>query len=193
MPLLDNPAWPAALPRQKSSWVVVPGGGSTWGYDWRGPSAQDALIAVETLRSHFIGTMDEGIMVIGHSNGGQGTFYLATHYPDLVRVAVPAAAYQSASLYVPNSWAHGIHFMDPTLSGILSASIAGGDNDLFLGNLVNSAIRVVHGGEDSNVPAYHSRMAVQIVKTWKAQSDIRQVWYSLPRLRLMLSYLVFPV
>ncbi|KAG8905825.1 hypothetical protein FRB99_008190 [Tulasnella sp. 403] len=163
--------WHNAIPRQKHSWVVIVGGGSEWGYDWRGPSLQDAFAALDVLRSRE--QMWEGAVVIGHSNGGQGAFHLASRFPDFVRSAIPAAAYQSAPLYVPNTWSHGVHFLDPVLEGILKASTAGGDNDLFLGNLVRSRIAVIHGGDDTNVPVYHSRTAVQVVKSWDENADIR--------------------
>ncbi|KIO15959.1 hypothetical protein M407DRAFT_86596 [Tulasnella calospora MUT 4182] len=85
---------------------------------------------------------------------------------------MPAAAYQSAPLYVPNTYAHGTHFVDPNLEMILKASLVGGDNDVFFGNLVRSTVRVVHGGSDTNVPVYHSRTAVQVVKSWDLDADI---------------------
>ncbi|KAG9018296.1 hypothetical protein FRB90_011626 [Tulasnella sp. 427] len=171
---LDNPFWPAALPRQESSWVVVPGGGSAWGYDWRGPSATDCFSALDALSTWLgrDGEREGEVMVLGHSNGGQGAFYFASRYPDRIKSAMPAAAYASAPLYVPTVYAHGAHFTGVGLDGVLQASMVGGDNDRFWGNLVRSKVRVVHGGADRNVPAYHSRMAVQGVKSWDAHADI---------------------
>lgn len=167
---LTSPFWPDALPRQDRSWMVVPAGGSAWGYDWRGSSLQDAFAALAALRARY--TMDDGLVVIGHSNGGQGTFHLASRYPDLVHSAMPAAAYQSAPLYVPETWSHGERFVDPSLAAILRASTAGGDNERFLSNLVRTRMKVVHGGVDTNVPVYHSRASVQTIKSWDSDADI---------------------
>ncbi|KAG8951110.1 hypothetical protein FRC04_006769 [Tulasnella sp. 424] len=169
---LQSPFWPKALPRQERSWIVIPGGGSAWGYDWRGPSARDSFSALAALRRRLGGDEDAGAVVIGHSNGGQGAFYMASRYPDIFKAAMPAAAYQSAPLYVPNTYSHGGHFVDPSLEMILKASLVGGDNDVFFGNLVRSKVRVIHGGSDTNVPAYHSRTAVQVVKSWNREADI---------------------
>ncbi|KAG9003012.1 hypothetical protein FRB93_011299 [Tulasnella sp. JGI-2019a] len=171
---LTNPFWPAAIPRQDRSWVIIPSGGSSWGYDWRGPSLQDILAAVSALRVREP-DMPAGLVVIGHSNGGQGTFHLASRYPDLVHSSMPAAAYQSAPLYVPETYSHGRYWVDPTLDSILKSSTAGGDNDRFLGNLVRGRVRVVHGGDDGNVPVWHGRAAVQTVKDWSLNSDIELI------------------
>ncbi|KDQ06009.1 hypothetical protein BOTBODRAFT_60799 [Botryobasidium botryosum FD-172 SS1] len=167
---IEEPFWSNAIPRQQHSWVVLPSGGTEWGYDWRGPSAADALNAVEALRERE--AIGKGIVVTGHSNGGQGAFYLASRFPDLFRAAIPATSYLSASLYVPTTYAHGVHFTDPVLGGILSASLVGGDNDVFLGNLARSRVRVIHGNSDENIPAWHSREAVSIVKSWDNNADI---------------------
>ncbi|KAG8888706.1 hypothetical protein FRB98_006963 [Tulasnella sp. 332] len=168
---LDNPFWPAAIPRQNGSWVVIPSGGSSWGYDWRGPSLQDTLAAVSALRAREP-RIAPGLVVIGHSNGGQGTFHIASRYPDLVHSCIPAAAYQSAPLYVPETYSHGRYWLDPALDSILKASTAGGDNERFFGNLVRSRVRVVHGGDDGNVPVWHGRAAVQAVKQRDHTADI---------------------
>ncbi|KAG8848430.1 hypothetical protein FRB96_001216 [Tulasnella sp. 330] len=171
---LDNPFWPAAIPRQNGSWVVIPSGGSSWGYDWRGPSLQDTLAAVSALRAREP-RIAPGLVVIGHSNGGQGTFHIASRYPDLVHSCIPAAAYQSAPLYVPETYSHGRYWLDPALDSILKASTAGGDNERFFGNLVRSRVRVVHGGDDGNVPVWHGRAAVQAVKQRDHTADIELI------------------
>jgi pimeloyl-ACP methyl ester carboxylesterase len=169
---LHSEFWTNAIPKQKHSWVIVPGGGSAWGYDWQGPSLQDALAAVDTLRARYP-DMAPGLVVLGHSNGGQGTLHIASRFPDLVRSLLPAAAYQSAPLYVANAYAYGVHFSDPALMAILHASLAGTENDLFFGNLVRSRVTLVHGGADTNVPSYHSASTVQIIKSWQPSADAR--------------------
>jgi pimeloyl-ACP methyl ester carboxylesterase len=165
-----SPFWTNAISRQKYNWVIYPSGLSYWGYDWRGPSALDVFGSVNALRMREPG-IAEHIVVIGHSNGGQGAFFIASRHPDLVPAAIPVAAYLSASAYVPLSFSHGSHYADPALEGILRASTAGGDNDLFLGNLTRSRLRTFHGGDDENVPAWQSRKAAEIVKSFDNVSD----------------------
>lgn len=170
-----SPWWAGAIPRQERSWVVYPSGLGPWGYDWRGPSAQDVSAALATLcarEPHSVSP--DKFVIIGHSNGGQGTNYISSHFPDLVRGSIPVAAYLNAVSYVPISpTSLGVHFTDPVLSGIMNASLAGGDNDLFLGNLTGSRVRVFHGGEDENVPVWQSRKAVEIIKSYDANADVR--------------------
>lgn len=134
----------------------------------------------------YTGDGAPGIVVIGHSNGGQGTWYLISRWPDRVlggntnifllpvsltkfvalMTAVPAAGYIKAqnyvslgnSRYVPrlrkdmedsNSililFPRSAHFIDPSLRAVLETSFTADDNDLFLSNLVDTPILVVHG------------------------------------------------
>jgi pimeloyl-ACP methyl ester carboxylesterase len=171
---LAMPFWSDSIPRQKHSWIVLPTGGTSWGYDWKGPSIPDVLAAIAALRGRE--EIGEGLVVMGHSNGGQGSTYLASRYPDLIRAVLPASAYLSSSLYVSTAYARGLHFTgDPALNSILEASLAGGNNDIFLSNLVRSKVRLVHGGLDENVPVWNSRETLSIVKSWDVKADVEWV------------------
>lgn len=44
---------------------------------------------------------DAKVTLVGHSNGGQGVWYLASRFPDKVRAAIPAAGYIKSQAYVP--------------------------------------------------------------------------------------------
>ena len=46
--------------------------------------------------------------VVGHSNGGQGTWFALTHEPDKVKGAAPVSAYSSIQSYVPYSFWHEV-------------------------------------------------------------------------------------
>lgn len=63
------------------------------GLDWRGPSTQDAwgsldaLVAILEANSVWHAwklTENTPVVVMGHSNGAQGAWYLASRYPDRV-------------------------------------------------------------------------------------------------------------
>ena len=85
-------------------------------------------------------------MIIGHSNGGQGTWYLASRFPDRTRAVIAAAGFLSASAYVPLTLSRGARFTDPALRSVLESSFAPDDNALFLGNLADSIpVLAVHG------------------------------------------------
>ena len=63
------------------------------GLDWHGPSVQDTWSTVEALADIIQHRRDwhpwkladdTRVVVSGHSNGGQGAWYLASRYPDRV-------------------------------------------------------------------------------------------------------------
>ncbi|KAI0306728.1 hypothetical protein B0F90DRAFT_1814573 [Multifurca ochricompacta] len=164
--------WVEAIPRQKRS----------WGLDWHGPSADDAWGTVSALATILEASSrwqawtikPERVVIIGHSNGGQGTWYNAARHPDrVVHVAViPAAGYIKAQAYVPLTQSRSAHFIDPFLRAVLECSFTPDDNDLFLSNLVDTPALVIHGGADENVPTWHSRAAVSVLKTWAADAVV---------------------
>jgi pimeloyl-ACP methyl ester carboxylesterase len=162
---VDSAFWTSALKRRERNWVVLARGLTPWGYDWHGPSALDALAALNTLRQRELGVAPTAV-VIGHSNGGQGALHLGAHFPDVFGGTIPVAAYLTSATYVPTVLSHGMHFAEPTLRGILSASLAGGDNDFFLGNLASRHTRIFHGGDDENVPVWNSRKVFDIIRTY---------------------------
>ncbi|KAH9901635.1 hypothetical protein C8Q73DRAFT_678452 [Cubamyces lactineus] len=173
--------WVQALPRQRHSWIVLPAGRTAWGMDWHGPSAQEAWGTVDAL--HHILTRREQwhewaiapntkVLLMGHSNGGQGAWYLAGRYPDRVVGVVPAAGYIKSQAYVPWVQSRSAHYVDPAVRAILDSSLTPDDNDLFLSNLVDTPVLAIHGGEDDNVPVWHTREAISVLKTWNSQANV---------------------
>ncbi|KIL69564.1 hypothetical protein M378DRAFT_69148 [Amanita muscaria Koide BX008] len=186
--------WADALPRQRNSWIVIPTGRTSWGFDWHGPSAQDAWATIEGLARILDRNeqwriwryaSNKPVVVLGHSNGGQGAWYLASRYPDRVLGVVPAAAYIKSQAYIPLSWSRSAHFIDPTLRAILESALTPDDNDLHLTNLSDKPICAIHGGDDENVPVWHTREAISVLKTWASSPDMiyredkgQPHWYS---------------
>jgi predicted esterase len=177
---LDHSSWTQAVSRQNSSWVIYPTGRTSWGYDWHGPSTLDIWASHAALRS-LISSRDEWkawsidesrVILLGHSNGGQGVWYQASRFPDRVLAAIPAAAYIKSQLYPSTALSHSAHFMDTTLRGILESALQPDDNDLYLSNLVSVQILAIHGGDDMDVPAWHSRQLYAGLKTWYPKANI---------------------
>jgi pimeloyl-ACP methyl ester carboxylesterase len=95
--------------------------------DWHGPSADDAWGTVSAFASILEMSSEwkpwaitpEKVVIIGHSNGGQGTWYHAARHPDRVVaskknfllalwhgpnehvIVIPAAGFIKAQAYVP--------------------------------------------------------------------------------------------
>jgi len=104
--------WADSLPRQDRAWVVIPSGRTSWvihirvfhftdlidgrqGLDWHGPSAADAFTAVTALYDilcarfmNWVYPRDTKVIVMGHSNGGQGAWYVASRWPDKVKAGM---------------------------------------------------------------------------------------------------------
>jgi len=172
-------SWAKTLSQQKSAWILAPTGRTSWGFDWRGPSALSVWSALEALASITHKPEWEGlkfakntkVVVVGHSNGGQGTWYLASRFPDRVIGAIPAAGYIKAQSYIPTSLSRLDRFIDPALRGILNSSLSTDDNDLHLSNLVDTPILAIHGGLDENVPTWHSRELISLLKSRNSAAD----------------------
>ncbi|KAF8894431.1 hypothetical protein BD779DRAFT_1501027 [Infundibulicybe gibba] len=170
-----------SLPASPHSWYVVPTGQTSWGLDWHGPSARDAWASVDALAailekrdiwdSWGIRRMSP-VIIMGHSNGGQGAWYIASRFPDRVLGVIPAAGYIKSQAYVPLTMSRSAHFMDPSLRAILETSLTPDDNDLFLSNLADIPVLAIHGGDDDNVPVWHSRESVGIIRTWRSNADV---------------------
>ena len=97
------PMWTEALGERREGlgWIVFATGKTPWGYDWHGPSAEHAFSARRALpgavdklrdtRADIDGwEVSEAMMLVGHSNGGQGAMYLLERYPDMFVGAIAA-------------------------------------------------------------------------------------------------------
>ncbi|KAF8668028.1 Prolyl oligopeptidase family [Rhizoctonia solani] len=193
-----HPFWISALPRPEYAWVLVVQGLTPWGLDWREASRADVCAALRALVLKLVGVWHEddyctahdlateitvpkppGVLVktipvvaIGHSNGGQGALHLASAFPDCIPALIPAAGYTSARLYVPTQASRGSLFADAALQSILRASLQGQDGDMIAGNLALSRVHLVHGGSDENVPVWHSRERMALIKMWNPDADV---------------------
>ena len=146
-----------------SAWVLTPTGMSPWSSDdwhsWAFADANAAVLAVSDWMKNTgwsaSGVYTDKLLVAGHSNGGQGTWYFATHQPDKVLGAAALSGYSSIENYVPYTmWTEA----DALLDAILRMSRASFRHEVLLENLRGTPILQQHGSADDNVPAYHSRL-----------------------------------
>ncbi|KAJ3120897.1 hypothetical protein HK098_004132 [Nowakowskiella sp. JEL0407] len=177
----DSDFWLEAYNRHDQAWILYPTGRTTWGFDWHGPSymnIQEALDALSELPGVPDGIEDDylvdknKLVYTGHSNGGQGAWWLVSHYPDLAVAAMPAAGFMKIQLYTPYFLRVGDAFADPTLRGILEASISEHDIDLYSSNLAGIPILARSGGSDDNVPPMHTRRMIRLVNEWARDPNI---------------------
>ncbi|KAL4801538.1 hypothetical protein BDV18DRAFT_148781 [Aspergillus unguis] len=145
------------------AWMLFPSGVTSWsGDDWHTWGVADIKAAVNALSGwtramnwNGPGILADEWLAIGHSNGGQGVWFLATHYPDNVFAAAPVSGYTSIENYVPyQMWRDS----EPLLSSVLYQSRASFKHELLLANTAGIPILQQHGSNDTNVPAFHSRL-----------------------------------
>ncbi|KAF4212176.1 hypothetical protein CNMCM5878_001565 [Aspergillus fumigatiaffinis] len=160
------------------AWILSPSGVTPWsGDDWHTWGAGDVEAAVNAIPRWIDSTgwdmvrvSQEEWIVVGHSNGGQGAWFLATHYPDKVIAAAPVSGYSSIENYVPyNMWRDS----EPLLSFVLSRSRSSFKHELLLSNVAGIPILQQHGSIDDNVPAFHSRLMHELLgqTQWPSQYD----------------------
>nr|POE53316.1 putative secreted protein [Quercus suber] len=149
------------------AWVLFPSGVTDWsGDDWHQWGLADVEAAVAAIpdwieRNQWTGPgVDvDRWLVGGHSNGGQGTWYLATHRPDKVIAAASLSGYSSIQNYVPYTFWHST---DPGRMAIVHSVLNSYRHELLLENVADMPVFLQHGSADDNVPSYHSRlMALQ--------------------------------
>ncbi|KIW92854.1 uncharacterized protein Z519_06703 [Cladophialophora bantiana CBS 173.52] len=145
------------------AWILTPTGMSPWSSDdWHTWGFADAQCAVAAIPDWINSTGWNGpsvysdkLLVAGHSNGGQGTWYFASHQPDRVLGAAVASGYSSIESYVPYVWWNEA---DPLRDAILQTSRSSFRHEILADNLVGLPIFQQHGSADDNVPPYHSRL-----------------------------------
>lgn len=162
------------------AWVLFPTGVTPWsGDDWHNwgfPDVQAAVDAIPAWIGHNswngAGVDTNRWLVTGHSNGGQGAWYILTHRPDEVMAAAPLSGYTSIQNYVPY---HFWRSADPARSAIVQASLNSYMHELLLSNAKDIPLLQQHGSADDNVPAYHSRLMHQLLPQNGAESTYLEI------------------
>ncbi|KAJ3196267.1 hypothetical protein HK101_009532 [Irineochytrium annulatum] len=171
----SSPFWTQAYRQQEYSWLLFPTGRTPWGFDWHGPShenVEQALIALQHLHGvpenlkYELAIDLEKLVYTGHSNGGQGAWWLISHHPDRALAAIPASGYMKIQFYTPYYMRVGDAYADPMFRGIMESSIAENDVDLYAANMAGVPIMARTGGNDDNVPPLNTRRLVRLVNEW---------------------------
>eukprot|EP01133_Synstelium_polycarpum_P008939 gene8939-10482_t len=165
--------WMDAIPRQSRLWILYPTGRRSWGYDWESASRLNVFGALNYLSKNLPGLptnlvpsfpIDASkVLFVGHSMGGHGCWSLLSHFGDLAVGGACAAGFVKLQFYVFMNTRPGFSYVDPVLQGILMASIAENDNDLYTTNLVGLPLMARYGQNDTNVNPWHSRRMARMV------------------------------
>ncbi|KAI8833518.1 hypothetical protein BJ741DRAFT_551218 [Chytriomyces cf. hyalinus JEL632] len=171
----SSPFWTEAYKQQDYAWILFPTGRTPWGFDWHGPSNLNVEAAIHTLthlhgvpqelRGNF-GINPDKLIYTGHSNGGQGAWWMSSHYPDRALAAIPASGYLKIQFYTPYYMRLGDAYTDPVFRAIMESSIAENDIDMYAANMAGVPILARTGGNDDNVPPMNTRRIVRLVNEW---------------------------
>jgi len=150
------------------AWVIFPTGVTPWsGDDWHTWGFADIRAAIgsipswiKTMQWDGIGVDTDHWLVSGHSNGGQGTTYIMTHWPDNVIGSAPVSGYLSIPQYVPFSFWRP---MESRKRMVLDAALNSWRLELLIENAKDVPLQLQHGSADVNVPVYHSRLMYQLL------------------------------
>ncbi|KKK16082.1 hypothetical protein ARAM_000727 [Aspergillus rambellii] len=170
------------------AWMLFPSGVTSWsGDDWHTWGVADVKAAINAVSQWITavgwtgpGISSEDWIVVGHSNGGQGAWFLATHYPDNVIAVAPVSGYSSIENYVPYSvWRDS----EPLLSAVLQRSRSSFKHESLLENIGGIPILQQHGSNDTNVPVYHSRLMHELLGEVGWSSEYNELpgkghWYA---------------
>ncbi|KAJ3121874.1 hypothetical protein HK100_012200 [Physocladia obscura] len=171
----ENPSWTEAYKRQEFAWILFPTGRTPWGFDWHGPSNLNVEAALHTLThlhgvpplfAETLGVNPNKLIYSGHSNGGQGAWWMASHYPDRALAAMPASGYMKIQFYTPYYMRVGDAYTDPIFRAIMESSIAENDIDMYAANMAGIPILARTGAADDNVPPLNTRRIVRLVNEW---------------------------
>jgi len=170
---VEASTWLNALPLQETLWIIYPTGRRSWGYDWESSSRLNVFYGINYLSSNLPGVpsnlresyqMDATrILLIGHSMGGHGCWSLMAHYGDLAIGGACASGFVKLQHYIFYNTDPGLAFIDPVLQGLLMASIAEHDLDLYSTNLVGLPLMTRYGENDTNVNPWHSRRMARMI------------------------------
>ena len=158
------------------AFVLSPSGVTPWsGDDWHDWGFADVKAATASVPDWIQQVGWQGTQadpdrwfVSGHSNGGQGTLYALTHYPDNIIGAAPVSGYISIQKYVPyQTWTEA----DSRVTHAVQSSLQTFRHELLVENFKGIPVLQQHGSDDDNVPTFHSRRLYQLTsQTGQKQS-----------------------
>ncbi|EFR01159.1 hypothetical protein MGYG_04163 [Nannizzia gypsea CBS 118893] len=170
------------------AWTLFPSGVTPWsGDDWHTWGFADLQNSVQALNDYVdhsgwtgAGVIDGDWIIAGHSNGGQGTWYTISHYPDKIIAAAPVAGYTSIENYVPYSMWHNA---DSLLASMFYRARQDFKHELLVDNFAGIPVYQQHGASDDNVVVYHSRLMHRLLQESGSPSKYHEVpgknhWYT---------------
>lgn len=148
---VDDLSQARAYGRRAFDVVVCPTNRRPFGFDWEDWGRRDALEALAAATKAWRPDPSR-VFLTGHSMGGHGTWQLGVLFPDRFAGVAPSAGWRSFSTYGGGAPASA----DP-VAAMLARAASPSDTTAYVGNLARSAVYVLHGDADDNVPVSEAR------------------------------------
>lgn len=153
--------------------LVCPTNRRPFGFDWEDWGRLDALEVLAHAKS-TLSYDPSRIYLTGHSMGGHGTWHLAANHPGLFAAAAPSAGWIAFSTYSParattRSTQPATSPADLAIADRRAAFRAASlpsDTFSLLPNLTSTALFILHGTDDDNVPVTQARTMAEQLKTF---------------------------
>jgi poly(3-hydroxybutyrate) depolymerase len=144
------------------SWahVVAATNRRPFGFDWEDWGRIDAMEVLAHAKRTFAHD-DRRVYLTGHSMGGHGTWSVGALFPDQFAAIGPSAGWISFATYGAGRSFEDIP--DPVWRLVERAGTAS-NTPLFIRNYRQFGIYILHGGDDTNVPASQARQMIQHIK-----------------------------
>jgi len=138
------------------AFVVAPTNRRPFGFDWHDWGRLDFEEVLDQARARYpvVGEFH----LVGHSMGGHGAWILGVHHATWLRTLAPSAGWISHDTYVPITLRRSGNLAPPELACLYLRGTAADKASLFLENLRDVPVMIVHGGADDNVPPTHARL-----------------------------------
>ena len=170
-----------AYSNHRDLFVVAATNRRPFGFDWEDWGRKDALEVLAHAKATL--PIDRSrVYLTGHSMGGHGAWHLGVTYPDRFAAIGPSAGW--ASFYTYGNMPRPD---DPTPpEEYFTRGNLPSDTDQMLENLRDTAVYVLHGTDDDNVPVSEARRLVELLSefhenfTYHEQPDVRH-WWNGPR------------
>ncbi|MEM6928957.1 MAG: prolyl oligopeptidase family serine peptidase, partial [Myxococcota bacterium] len=132
------------------AYVVAPTNRHPFGFDWEEWGRSNALATLDHAMDRY--TIDPTrVYLTGHSMGGHGTWHVGVTTPGRFATLAPSAGWESYYTYGGTD--------RPT--GAFARARAHSDTRVYLENLAQRGVYVIHGDADDNVPISEARRMVE--------------------------------
>ncbi len=145
------------------AYLVAPTNRHPFGFDWEEWGRANALATLDHALERY--TIDRTrIHLTGHSMGGHGTWHVGVTTPGRFATIAPSAGWESFYTYGGS----------PRPEGAFARARAHSDTRVYLENLAQRAVYVIHGDADDNVPVAEGRRMVELVSAYTDEVEYHE-------------------